>query len=217
MITTAQLKEKVRQLINEAASDTDVTLLADDTRNIDEHIEALLPDAVLFVQINSDRCGLNPKGISIETDEIYTEDSCGSIVLPDDFVRLVSFDVEGWGRPCTVLYPADSPVALAQSNLYTRAGCCKPVCIESIGGNGKRRLRFYPLPSGSSPSLRSFVYEAVYRQGGSLSGNDEALIKAVAYRCAALLYNVFEKNDSANAFFAISAALCSSNQTNKNE
>ncbi len=217
MMTTAQLKEKVRQLINEAANDSDVTLLSDDTRNIDEHIEALLPDAVLFVQTSSNSLGVNPKKLSLTNDDIKINDNCGTLLLPDDFVRLISFDIEGAGRPCTVLYQANSPMAMVQGNIYTRAGCCKPVCVETVGDEGERVLRFYSSPPGETLKVKHFVYEAKYVSGGTLSGNDEALLKAVAYRCAALLYNVFEKTDSANMFFAISSALCSSKQSVNNE
>ena len=64
MISHSELMAKVRLLLNEDG-DASVTLLSDDTRNIDDCIESLLPDAVLFVQMNSRIGGVNPKGAVI--------------------------------------------------------------------------------------------------------------------------------------------------------
>ena len=61
MITNDELRLKVRQIINEMHDDSAVTLLSDDTRSIDEHIAALLPDAVLSIQRNKGWGSLNPK------------------------------------------------------------------------------------------------------------------------------------------------------------
>ena len=70
----------------------------------------------------------------------------------------------------------------------------------------------YSLPSHPfDPKVsvvQSLVYEARYDASAGLSGNDESLLKAVAYQCAALLCNVYEKHDTANVFLSLAAALC---------
>ncbi len=216
MITTENLKAKVRFLLNEANDDSDVTLLAADTRKIDDYIESLLPEAVLFVQMNSERCGVNPKSITIAKEKITTaSDGSGYFPLPDDFVRLVQLNMTGWKRPCKILYPDNSSMALAQGNFYTRAGWCKPVAVLGYTADGMKALYFYSLPIGVSPNVDSFIYEALYVPDNGLCGNDDVLHEAVAYRCAALVFNVFDKHDSAASMLSIAASLCNGNRNNE--
>lgn len=209
MIRTSELVAKIRLLLNEAEDDSDVTLLADDTRNLDKHIEMLLPEAVLFVQKNGRHAAVNPKSKAVADDEIMLlYERSGSFRLPSDFVKLVTLELDGWTRPCHYMYSADSPIAEAQSNKYTRAGWCKPLCVEGIDSMGEPCLQFHSLPPGVASHVKKFVYDALFEPEEGLSGNDEAVLKAVAYQCAALVYNVFERYDCANALLSVASALC---------
>lgn len=214
MITTAQLHDKVRALLNEAVNDATVTLLTDDTRSIDNHIKTLLPDAVLFVQRNKGMGMLNPKAVVNVAVESNADGVC-RILLPDDFVALVSLQLNGWLRPCTVLFPADSAVAHAQFNKYTRSGSCKPVCVETISETGERTISCYSLPPDVQPSVQHFIYEAAYNVNDGLSGDDEALHNAVAYQCAGLVYTVFELHENASVLFGVASAYCNNHTQNK--
>ncbi|MBR5475559.1 MAG: hypothetical protein IKV17_01905 [Bacteroidaceae bacterium] len=216
MITHNELKAKVRLLLNEEDGGEVVTLLSDDTRNIDDYIESLLPEAVLFVQKSSRVGGVNPKS-SIIGDRGITvaEDGSGYFKLPNDFVRLISFAMRGWERPCNKIYPADSVVAMAQRNKYTRAGWSKPVCVEGFDKEAARVIYFYSLPPDTEPFIEELVYDTVYVPTDGLRCDDRHLIEAVAYQCAALLYNVFEKRDTASLFFSMAAALCNGSEPNK--
>ena len=89
MITAEQLRSKVRQLINESDDDGAVTLLTDDTKMLDRHIDALMPDAVLLVQRNNTRGVVNPKSaVAAAVPAEKDGDGTGYILLPDDFVHL---------------------------------------------------------------------------------------------------------------------------------
>lgn len=216
MITSAVLHSKVRALLNEAEDSTAISLLTYDTRSLDDHIAMLMPDAVLFVQKSKGWGMLNPK---LATDIVIDEckDGVCTFSLPDDFVSLVSLQMNGWLRPCRVLFPPSSVVAAMQGNRYTRAGCCKPVCVEEVSPSGSRIVRCFSLPSDSEPSVTHFVYEARYNPDEGLSGNDEALHLAVAYRCAGMLYALFERHDNANSLFAIAATYCNSPEPKKDK
>lgn len=214
MITNDELRLKVRQIINEMYDDSAVTLLSDDTRSIDEHIAALLPDAVLWIQRNKGWGSLNPKN-AIEAKIKDNGDGTGEIVLPEDFVKLISLKMEGWQRPCLQMFPSESAVAAAQHNHYTRAGHCRPVCVESYNGDGRVVLSYYSLPKESEPQITELLYEARYNPDEGLSGCDIALHKAVAYQCAAMLFNVFERRDCANSLMAIASAYCNNFQSNE--
>ena len=207
MITAEALQGKVLQLINEMDDDSDVTLLTRDSRQLLRHIDALMPQAVLFVQKNKGGGMLNPKSYVPGLDKMtYNGDGTGSIVLPDDFVALIALRFDKWKRDCTILYDSDSYMAQLQSNPYTRSGCCRPVCTRDVSKEGAPALCFWASQSDSLPVLRKFIYEASYLPSEGLSGNDKTLHNAVACQCAGLLMTVFERRDSAASFFALAAS-----------
>lgn len=210
MITADFIIDKVRLLINETSGEEALTLLSEDTRSIDDTIAGLIADAVLFVQQNKSSGSLNPKQYVVGKDAVTeNDDGSGAILLPDDFVSLLSMQMKGWERPCTLLVAANTPVALAQSNLLTRGGCSKPVCVEGVSATGAPALFYYSLPAGASAVVEHFIYEAAYnKDAGINSAPSNPLLTAVAYECAALLYNVFENNAAANAFMALALSWC---------
>ena len=216
MITNDELRLKVRQIINEMHDDSAGPLLSDDTRSIDEHIAALLPDAVLWIQRNKGWGSLNPKDAT-DAEVKDHGDGTGEITLPEDFVKLIALRMEGWQRPCFQMYPSESAVAAAQHNHYTRAGCCRPVCVESYNAAGRVVLSYYSLPQESRPQVKELLYESRYNPDEGLSGSDTALHKAVAYQCAAMLFNIFERRDCANSLMGIAAAYCNNFQSNEKQ
>lgn len=208
MIATDELVRRVRRLINEAEADTGLSLISEDTRSIDSHILRLLPQAVALAQKNK-RCGVgavNPGSIApADVSVADNGDGSGTLLLPTDFVSLVSLQLVGWRRPCCELFAEGSGEALAQCNVHTRAGLCRPVGIEGVNAAGERVAVLYPLPEGAA--VKHFVYEAAFDVEKGLGG-DEAIADAVAYYCAALLYSVFERNDQAGNFLSLATALC---------
>ena len=210
MIPTQYLIEKVLAILNEPYHENSITLLSEDTRSLHDTILELLPDAVLFVQNNKVYGTLNPKVYNVPEGAITDNgDGSGSVLLPSDFVNLLEMRLDGWERPCTVLAPSGSPIALAQGNIYTRGGCSKPVCVDAVNSAGARVVEYYSLPKGKSPVVKNFVYEALYEPQAGLSCNDgNPLVCAVAYQCAGLLYNVFERANAAASFMALALSMC---------
>ncbi len=215
MIPTSALVEKVRLLINEPDDDVALTALSEDTRKLGDTIKLLLHDAIFFVQHNKSYGALNPAVYEPTAPDIKENgDGTGEILLPSDFVSLLQFRLEGWERPCTLLYPADSVMAIAQKNTHTRAGVCKPVCIEGVNSDAKPVLCYYSLPVANEPVVRSFVYEALYdEEKGLNSAPSNPLVQAVVYQCVALLYNMFERRESANAFMSLAQLWCNKGKT----
>ena len=210
MIPLALLVEKVRLLINEPDEDVVLTALSRDTRKLSDSIKALMPDAVLFVQHHKTYGSLNPAPYEPTADAIKSNaDGSGEIVLPHDFVTLLQLHLEGWHRPCTRLCAAESAEAKAQSNMHTRAGVCKPLCVEGLDSRGMPVLHYYSLPPGMAPVVKSFVYEAAFDENKGLNSElSNPLVQAVLYQCVALLYNMFERRDSANAFMSLAMSMC---------
>lgn len=210
MITVNELVKKVRRLVNESDKDASLSLVTSGLRSLDDSIKALLPQAVALVQKQKSRAGEQ-----VNVNHIYPEsvivadngDGAGSMPLPDDCVGLVAVQLEGWKRPVTTVCDEASPQAIRQKSPYLRAGCCNPVCVESTGPEGQRRLLMYPLVSPGS-GIVLFAYEAAFNIDEEELKCTAPMADAVAYTCTALLYNMFERYDAANAFMSLANALC---------
>ena len=209
----SELVKKVKLVINEAGDDGDVSLLSADTRSLDDTIAELLPRAVTFIQKNkgSEAGRVNTKTVAPSALTITANgDGGGTMLLPADFVALVSMQLEGWHTPVYHLYAHDSREAVWQRNEYTRAGCHRPVCVEAFTPAGERCGQFFPLPSGNAGMPVHFVYETAFNAADGLQGYDEWMVDAVVYQCASLLYTLFERYDAANSMLALALAACGS-------
>ncbi len=217
MMKESELVEKVRQTINEADDDSAVTLLTPDRRSFDDNIKRLLPRAVAFVQKNKQAMArVNVKAATPSAVPVVgSGDGAGYIVLPADFVSPVSLSIVGWKQPCTKFYSTRSHRALLQRGKDTRAGFFRPVCVEDVMPDGVRCVRLYPLPQGSAAVVENFVYEATYNAAEGLGICDAAMADAVVYECAALLYTMFERFDTANMYHSIALSLCGGNNMQK--
>lgn len=206
MIAESVLVDKVRTLLNEAGGESGVSLITDDTLLLDKYITELLPEAVLFVQMNRTRGVLNGKNFA-NGEVSVTGEGKGVIVLPEDYVRLVSLKLDVWKKPCFVTSQIDSPAENAQHNKYTQAGKYSPVCVE-VPTDDAMQLNVYPVTAGTTPEVEYLIYEARYDGSKGLTTKNDFLIQAVAYQCAGLVCNVFEKYNAANSFLGLAAALC---------
>ena len=209
MISENILVDKVRLLLNEAGDDGGVSLISDDTLLLDRHIRGLLPEAVLFVQMNKTQGTVNAKS-TISAAMRVLPDGCAEIVLPDDYVRLVSLKLSTWSAPCSFTCLPGSRLESLQKNRYTRAGDSSPVCVETCNDSSESVLKAYPVSDRDvAVSIEHLVYEARYSPGEGISGDDDSLVSAVAYHCASLLCNVYGKFDAANVFMGLAVAMCS--------
>lgn len=209
----SELIKKVKLVINEAGDDGDVSLLSADTRSLDDTIAELLPRAVTFIQKNKGSGGgrVNTKAAAPSALTITADgEGGGTLLLPADFVALVSLQLAGWYTPVHHLYAHDSREAAWQRNEYTRAGCHRPVCVETFMSAGERCAQLFPLPSGNAGMPVHFVYETAFNVADGLQGYDEWMVDAVVYQCASMLYTVFERYDAANSMLALALAACGS-------
>ena len=206
-----ELIKQVRIVVNETGNDDDVSLLSVDTRSFDENIKSLLPKAVSFVQHNKAVASkrVNVKSVLPVLLTPQVDSSGGAyIAFPPDFAALYAVKLDGWEVPVDTILPLGSSEAKRQFCKYTRAGCCKPVCVESARPLGNGGMLLFPLPGGENPSLSMFLYEAVYNPDEQLYGTDEDMVIAIVYECAALLYTMFERYDAANSCHALAMAAC---------
>lgn len=97
----------------------DVNMVAD--REMREWYLALLSDAdcgLLAVHDIAGECGLR-----------IDEDGVGRVSLPDNVVRVVGVESDGWCRPAIVVSDESSPLARLQRGEYSRGGEYSPVAL----------------------------------------------------------------------------------------
>lgn len=197
MVTESEIVSKVKAIMNEIGEESNPSLLDEDTIKIDEYIKKCIGDALSLIILNSERRGINPKKDS-SIKPVSNNDGTGYIVLPSDFVRLLAFKMEGWNRTVSKTFPIDSEEAKQQSNLYTRGGKNKPVCVLSYSPEGEKILEYYSLGSEEEHTISQFVYEAAYdsETGINVSSSDP-IFYALCYMTASLVYSIFENPNTA--------------------
>lgn len=134
-------------------------------------------------------------------DAVYWSDhDSGWTLLPDDFMRLISFRMSDWERTVFTAISADDPLYLKQSSRYKgiRGNYQKPVCAIVVRPEGKA-LEFY-----SCKDTDALVVQAVYRPYPKIDcdgGIDicERVYTAAVYAIASLVLTTFGETEKSAA------------------
>lgn len=124
----------------------------------------------------------------------------GWILLPEDFMRLIAFEMDDWERPVTeAIAPTDSEYKLQRSSIIgLRGNYQRPVCAICSRPEGKV-LEFYSCKSEDATVRRAIYlpYPTVDESGGvDLS---EHCYRSIIYMCAGLtLATLGKDNESSN-------------------
>lgn len=109
-------------------------------------------------------------------------DGSGSVLLPDGFIRLIAFKMQGWERPVHSLINVHSSKYARQHNKFLRGGGSKPVV--AIANN---RLEYYSLPA-NLPKHEIEIAQCVIKcKANEL---DERLHEPLCWLTAALILGV---------------------------
>lgn len=134
----------------------------------------------------------------------WNDDLSGWLLLPDDFMRLVSFRMSDWERTVRVAITADDPRYDMQSSRHKgiRGNVQKPVCAIVDRPEGKA-LEFW-----SCNSKDAYVERATYRawpRMDSYGGIDisERCYTAVVYTIASLVLTAYGESEKASALNAL--------------
>lgn len=124
----------------------------------------------------------------------------GWILLPDDFMRFVSFKMDDWSRPVYSCSTTDDIEYEKQSSRFKglRGTSQKPLCFIAIRPDG-RALEFY-----SSKSTDAEVEMATYLPYPKIESESvkicEKCYNAVIYAIAALVLMTFGDAEKSNVF-----------------
>lgn len=134
-------------------------------------------------------------------DAVYWRDmESGYVLLPDDFMRLVVFEMDDWERPVFDAIGTDHPLyARQRSRIKALRGTAqRPVCALSVRGEG-RVLEFYSCKSTEAQVSRAVYipYPSIDSEGGV--DISERCYNAVIYTIAGLVLLSYGEAERANA------------------
>lgn len=130
----------------------------------------------------------------------WEDKECGWILLPNDFMRFVSFKMDDWSRPVYSCSTTDDIEYEKQSSRFKglRGTSQKPLCFIAIRPGG-RALEFY-----SSKSTNAEVEMATYLPYPQIESDSVKICSrcydAVIYTIAALVLMTFGDVEKSNVF-----------------
>ncbi len=188
----------------------DSTPLADigdvDTLALDEIIESKVAEAVRRVEETAP-IHLLDKGKEIGGTVVWNSDkSSGYIMLPDDFMRLVSFKMSDWHRPLFAAITPESPEYALQYSPFPglRGNPQKPVCALVMHSDGMALEFFACKDDGQTVAQAQYIGMPEVKDGKIEIC--PKCYRAVVYMAASLAAATINDSDKAAAMSALSEA-----------
>lgn len=119
------------------------------------------------------------------------DNQTGTIVLPDDFLRIVSLKMKDWEQPVTELAIQGDELARMQSNKHLRGSVAKPVGVLNKTNAGYQ-INYY---SSSTHDVEEFLY---IKRDTAENIADSQLVDAMVWICAGKTLGVLGEANLAN-------------------
>lgn len=170
-----------------------------DTLALDEIIKSNILEAVQRVHLEAPNylleCGHN------FGDAVYWRElESGWVLLPQDFLRLVVFEMDDWEQAVYHAISTDDPEYEKQRSRFKgiRGTPQKPVCVLAVRPEGKV-LEFYSCKSNEAQVSRAVYipYPSIDPDGGV--DISERCYEAVVYTIAALVLTTYGEEGKASA------------------
>lgn len=225
------LVEKVRIAIDEITKDG---LMDDFTVDADKEIRQALQHAINFLLGEVPLDYLTPVSLSqvvgdLDSVQEKKVDGSGSVLLPDDFLRLASFKLRSWRLPVFDLMDPTSDEAKRQQSAWGCGDCHKPRMMIVPDAAGHLRLMYWragrrsvavtkegETPSPTSPTYYDHAIDhLLYVPGISFGENDSEVdcpLKnscepAVIYRAAGIFLEGKKEDGLASRMYALSTSV----------
>lgn len=200
-MTLAEVKLKIRTILNETGSEDSFSLISVDTVKLDDYIKSVIPDAVRFVTSqNIPDLYLPVESVSSAT--VNSEDGCSVVAVPSNFMRFLSCRFSGWKREVQEI--GDNEAYKANHNPITRAGVNKPECVYANTSSGKVIECF---PSGTLSYFRYVKSVSIPTNDSEELSVSDRILESICYAAAYLVYSIFENVTAAEAMKKISLEL----------
>lgn len=203
--------KEVKVALDENVDSSALSGLGDvDTLKLDEIIESKVVDAARIIESNAPAHLLDSGrafGESIGWDG-QPGYGAGYIHLPDDFMRLVCFQMSDWDYAVTVAITEDSPQYQMQRSRFAgvRGNPQKPVVAITSQPIGLV-LEFFSCYSGESAFIKKARYIPIPRIKNGKIDICEKLKRAVVYYTAYLAALSLGNGDAAGAMLAVAREL----------
>lgn len=203
------IQRDVRIALNENDASDKLAEFGDvDTLSLDELIKSKIVDAVRAVELQAP-LSLLDRGEPFAK-KIWWEDEVGVgkgyIQLPDDFMRLVTFQMSDWSHAVTTAITEESPLYARQGSRYggIRGNPQNPV-VAVIHHPTGLVLEFWSCMAGEGVSVHKARYIPIPR----ITSDDridisEKLVQSVVYYAAYLTAQSLGDGDSAGRMLTIS-------------
>lgn len=184
------LKREIRIAIDENSASTRLLEAGDiDTLSLEEIIGGKITEAARLVETNAP-VHLLGEGKPLEN-AIGWKDrkgfGPGYMLLPDDFMRLVSFQMSDWSRQVSVMISEDEPLyAQQQSRFAGVRGCPQRPVVALTNQPVGRYLEFYSCNGGEGVYLKRGQYLPMPRIKDGMIDIPEMLKSAVVMYAAGL-------------------------------
>ena len=194
-MTLAEVKLKIRTILNETGSEDSFSLISVDTVKLDDYIESVIPDACNLVLSVAPVRYINTKSASPQSSVVG-----GStlIPLPEDFSRLAFVQLATWMRAVTEVLNINTEEYKVAKNQFTKPGVNRPLCFFSYKGTDEA---LECMPSGT---ISQFIYVPIIStKEEAVATIKQELFLPVCYMVASLVYNIFENQPMSNNMKAV--------------
>ena len=202
---------EARVALDQNNSSAQLAVLGDvDTLTLDEIIESKVVDAARLVE-SAAPGHLFDNGKVLGGIVVWSGQrgyGSGHIMLPVDFLRLLTFRMSDWHRPVTEVITADSPLYAMQSSSYggVRGNPERPVVAIVQHGAGLA-LEFYSCQSGRDAAVETALYVPRPAVSGGKIDISSKLRDAIVYRVASMTAQSINEVNLAEMLLATSNAL----------
>lgn len=174
------------------------------TLALDDIVRSKILEAVVRVHTSAPTHMLE-EGHNFGDSIFWGDQESGCVLLPQDFMRLISFEMSDWERAVyTAISPTDPEYALQRQRVKALRGTAqKPVCVITTRPEGKA-LEFYSCKSEDAYVRRGqyLPYPAIDEEGGI--DICERCYTAVVYAAASLVLLTLGEGEKATALAEIS-------------
>ena len=179
-----------------------------DTLSLDDIIGSKILDAVRDIHLAAPAYML--EGHDFKDSTVIWEKSTGTgsgyVVLPKDFLKLVSFKMSDWERTVyAAVTPDDPKYALQRSRFGVKGNWQKPVCAITL--RPELCMEFYSCHGGKNVTVEMAKYMSVPEISNEQVEICERCYKSVVYRIAGLTLVALNEPQKAEVLFTLSADL----------
>lgn len=176
----SELINKVKTRMDEVCVSGDIIspVGIENTNPYNSIIDELLDESALEVLLKAPFHRLHITRGAIDAVQNSSDTTIGTIQIPDDFVRLVSFKMKEWKQPVTSFAVQGGEIARKQSNEHIRGGIAKPIavlCKDDVGYYAE----YYSVKS--SHEVEDFLY---IKKDIAENITDSHLIEIMVWICA---------------------------------